>query len=108
MVAFLSGDLMFASKIKGAATSAGLGFHFGGGLPSENTSQIKFVLLDLATRSSLTDKIIAMVEEKCPGAKTIAFGPHVDTEKLEAAKQAGIQHVLSRSQLVHALPTMFS
>ncbi len=40
-------------------------------------------------------------------ARTIAFGPHVHTAKLDAARAAGIGRVMSRGQFVSGLATHF-
>jgi len=40
-------------------------------------------------------------------ARSIAFGPHVHTAKLEAARAAGIGRVMSRGQFVSGLTTHF-
>lgn len=107
VVVFLSGDLMFASRVKAAAESAGLVFQFSGNLPEENTDSIRFVVLDLATRSGLTAEIVGQCEQRCPQAELIAYGPHVQVAKLTAAKEAGIPIVLTRGQFDQRLPTLF-
>ena len=107
-IVFLSGDLMFASRVQGAAEASGFEFHFGGSLP-ETESQIEFVVVDLATRSGVLDGgLVGACREKCPGAKLIAFGPHVQVAKLEKARAAGIQTVLTRGQFDRSLGTLFS
>lgn len=107
MVVFLSGDLMFASRVQGAAERAGLGFQFSGSLPDSDTESIRFVVLDLATRSSLTSEIVGQCDAKCPQARLIAYGPHVQVSKLNAAKEAGISPVMTRGQFDRELGTLF-
>ena len=107
-VVFLSGDLMFASRVKGAAENAGLSFSLSGKLPDEEPEQIRFVILDLSTMSKLTDSIVGQCAESCPGAVLIAYGPHVQVAKLDAARAAGIERVLTRGQFDHQLATLFS
>ncbi len=109
-VLFLSGDLMFASRVRGAAENAGLSFSLIGRLPDagDQAEAIRFVVLDLATMSKLTDGLVADCAEKCPGASVIAYGPHVQVSKLDAARAAGIENVLTRGQFDHQLPTLFS
>ena len=107
IVAFLSGDLIFASKIKGAAQAAGFDFYFGGNLPAEGTESIRYVVLDLATRSGLTDKLVGQCNEACPDAELIAFGPHVDVTAMNAAKEAGIPTVLTRGQFDANMSSLF-
>jgi hypothetical protein len=98
---------MFASRVKAAAETAGFDFHFGGSLPAENTDSIKYVVLDLSTRSGLTSEIVSQCAERCPQAKLIAYAPHVQTTKLSAAREAGIPTVLTRGQFDSKLTTLF-
>lgn len=106
-VVFLSGDLMFASRVKAAAEQAALAFHFGGSLPESGTDSIRFVVLDLATRSGLTSEIAGQCAVRCPQARLIAYGPHVQVSKLNAAREAGITVVMTRGQFDRELATLF-
>ena len=107
-VAFLSGDLMFASRVKAAAENAGLTFWLGGALPDAgDTPPVAYVILDLATRASLTSEIAQQCEQRFPAARLIAYGPHVQIAKLKAARQAGIGTVLTRSQFDSVLGSIF-
>ena len=96
-VVFLSGDLMFASRVRGAAEAHDWDFQFSASLP-EDCEDVGCVILDLATRSGLTDSIVSDCQNRCPEAKLIAFGPHVHTERLDAARRAGISTVMTRGQ----------
>jgi hypothetical protein len=107
-VVMLSGDLMFASRVKAAAERAGLEFRFGGALPADNTDAIRFVVLDLSTRSGLTAEIAGQCAERCAEAKLIAYGPHVHVERLKAARQAGIETVLTNGQFDAGLGQLFT
>jgi hypothetical protein len=106
-VAMLTGDLMFASKVKSAAQSSDWTFVMGGNLPSENTDSIQIVILDLSTRSGLTTKIMEQCQSACPDARVIAYGPHVHVDKLKAAREAGIPHVLTNGQFDAGLSNLF-
>jgi CheY-like chemotaxis protein len=52
------------------------------------------VLVDLSAPGALT----AVEDFAQAGVRVIAFGPHVDREKLRSAKQAGADQVLARSR----------
>lgn len=106
-VVFLSGDLMFASRVSGAAKNAGLSFYFGGNFPDDETDTIRFVILDLSTRSKLVPDAPQWVADNCPDAELIAYGPHVQVAKLDAAKAAGIEKVLTRGQFDSRLASLF-
>jgi len=106
-VMMLSGDLLFCSRVKTSAESAGLKFRMGGQLPSEDTESITHVILDLSTRSGLTADIVTICQERCPNAKLIAYGPHIEVEKLRAAEEAGIGIVMSNSQFSNQMKSIF-
>jgi hypothetical protein len=53
------------------------------------------VVVDLARHADA----LADVRDAAPGAYLVAFGPHVDTGALDAARAAGADAVLPRSQL---------
>ncbi|QDT09614.1 histidine kinase [Stieleria marina] len=107
VVVFLSGDLMFASRVRGAAENAGLEFKLSGRLPEDAGGVIRYVILDLATMSKLTGDLPEQCANLCADAKVIAYGPHVQVAKLDAAKSAGIESVLTRGQFDRMLPTLF-
>ncbi|NND97289.1 MAG: histidine kinase [Pirellulaceae bacterium] len=107
-VVFLSGDLMFASRVRGAAERAGWSFALTGKLPESSAVPIRFVVLDLATMSKLTEGITEHCAANCPDAKLIAYGPHVQVAKLDAARNAGIPVVMTRGQFDSKLSTLFA
>ena len=104
-VVFLSGDLMFASRVRAAAEAAGLDFQLSGSLPEGRL--IWWVIVDLATRSGAVEGLMQRCEQVCPDAKVLAYGPHVQVGKLEKAKQAGIPVVITRGQFDRSLGSLF-
>lgn len=108
VVLFLSGDLMFASRVRAAAAVSELTFRLAGDLPGDPDEQVKFVVLDLATRSKLIPEFVKRTEAACPNAKTIAYGPHVQLQHLNAARGAGIETVLTRGQFDAKLGSLFA
>ena len=107
-VVMLSGDLIFASRVKAAAERASLAFRISGVLPDDDADLIRFVVLDLSTRSGLTSEIMSQCAERCPRAKLIAYGPHVQVDKLNTARQAGIPTVLTNGQFDSQLARLFT
>lgn len=107
-VIMLSGDLMFASRVKSAAQNAGLQFQLGGALPAGDLAAVRYVILDLSTRGGMSSAIAGQCAERCPNARLIAYGPHVHVEKLQAAREAGIGMVITNGQFNAMLSTMFS
>lgn len=97
-VFLLSGDLLFASKIRVAVEQLGGKMAMGGKLPDSDLSGLTHVILDLSTRSKLAGEIAAQCQERCPAAKVIAYGPHVQADRLQAARDGGIELVLTNNQ----------
>ena len=106
-VLMLSGDLMFSSRVKAAVQRAGKEFQLSGSLPDGDLESLAFVIVDLSTRSGVLDGIGEQCAARCPGAKLIAYGPHVQVDSLEAARQAGIQIVMTNGQFDRELQRMF-
>ena len=119
-VLFLSGDLMFASRVRGAAERAGLAFRLSGTLPDGHPGpeqppdqprfpdRPRFVVLDLATRGTLVSELVEWAAMQSPPPQVIAYGPHVQVERLRAAREAGIERVMTRSQFDSQLTMLFA
>lgn len=101
-VLFLSGDLIFASRVRAAASQHGREFQLSGSIPSEPV-EASHVIVDLSTRSKAVEGLMDACEKFCPRARVIAYGPHVQVARLKAARQAGIPTVLTRGQFDSAL-----
>ncbi|MFG0262654.1 MAG: histidine kinase [Novipirellula sp. JB048] len=108
LVLFLSGDLMFASRVRGAADRAELQFKFSGNLPAGELDSVAYVIIDLSTRSKLIPDVVDEVAARCPQAKLIAYGPHVQVSQLKAAREAGVPTVMTRGQFDAALASLFT
>ncbi|MEM9365030.1 MAG: histidine kinase [Planctomycetota bacterium] len=106
-VLFLSGDLIFASRVRSAAESAGLRFQISGQLPATEDLSILHVILDLSTRSSLLPQIVEDAASKTPRAKLIAYAPHVQTGRIAMAQDAGVPTVMTRGQFDASLQKLF-
>ena len=84
----ITSDLMDRSRISGAVD----GVEFARGAAACAGADV--VLIDLARDAAL----VAAVRAAAPGARIVAFGPHVDTELLEQAARDGADAVLPRSK----------
>ena len=49
-----------------------------------------------------------MRELSAAGVRVIAFGPHVDAESLQLARELGAEEALARSSFYHRLPEILS
>lgn len=104
----LSRDLFFTGKITGTASGIGKSIRTVGnldGLQQALTPSTRLVLLDLAI-PGISPADVARVVVALPGTRLVAFGPHVDTASLQAAKDTGFHEVLPRSRLSSALPEL--
>lgn len=99
----LVADLMFASRVRGPAPAARI-VHDGKALVSAIGTATRLVLIDLHARGAL--QVVGAAREAAPGATIVAFGSHVETEALQAARAAGADRVLARSAFVRALPSL--
>ncbi|MEZ6091572.1 MAG: histidine kinase [Pirellulaceae bacterium] len=104
----LSTDLFFASRIKGAAEAAGLEISMGKSIENATLKDdLAFVVVDLATTGSTLDQIADIVRKHSNQTRLVAFGPHVQSGRLDAARQAGFDAVLTRGQLDRHLGQLF-
>lgn len=99
----LSSDLMLCSQVAGASQRAGVevvtALSCGALLERAAATPVQLVILDLSTPGAdpgvLVPRLLALEQ---PPRAIVAFGPHVQTEKLAAAKNAGCNEVFSRGQ----------
>jgi DNA-binding NarL/FixJ family response regulator len=105
----LTDDMIFSSRITGTARSLGL-----------RVSAVKSVedlislarnhipacvIIDLSHPGLQVSELIPELKEACSSMpRMIAYGSHVDAATLHAAREAGCDVVLPRSQFVENLP----
>ena len=102
-IAALVADLMFASRIRGPAPGAKT-VHNTDGLLKVLGPRTRLVLVDLHARGAL--EAIPGIREAAPESTIVAFGSHVETDALQAARQAGADRVMARSAFVRELPAL--
>jgi DNA-binding NarL/FixJ family response regulator len=97
---FLTPDLMFSSRVLGAASAAGVGLKIvpaAANLAGSVTDDCRLVLVDLTMPGLDLNQVVMAVREKAPHARIVAFGPHVEEAMLAAAQNAGCE-VFTRGQ----------
>jgi CheY-like chemotaxis protein len=103
-------DLMFGSRIRGAAQHAGATVEFARSAAAlqEQASGADLVLLDLETRWLEVGAIIRQLKGSPATADVplVAFVSHVNAEAIDAARSAGADRVMARSAFVRELPTL--
>jgi CheY-like chemotaxis protein len=107
----LSRDLMFTVKITGTARELGREVKVAGdvdrasALIAELHPQVVFV--DLASGSLAAPEAVSRLRaEAGDDVPFVAFGSHVDTEALAAARDAGCREVMPRSKFTMQLPDL--
>ncbi|QDT89398.1 hypothetical protein [Gimesia algae] len=100
-VLVLCSDIMFSSQITGAARQ--LEYSFCTVLSTRQAAaqvddSLRQVLLVDLNQPSLNWDQLKTIHQEHPALISIAFGPHVDVEKLAAARAAGCTEVMPRSR----------
>jgi len=98
---FLSSDLMFSSRLLGAAQVLGAQLQVAAqpaALADTLTADCRLVLIDLSLDGLDLQAAIGAVRAAAPQARVVAFGAHVNEAALAAAEAAGCDQVLSRGQ----------
>lgn len=106
----LSGDLMGASRVEGAARLAGVEYSMVGSVAATvelcKSKVIALVAVDLATPGVNVGDLVEQLNQVEHTPPVIAFGPHVHGEKLQAATAAGCDAVLSRGQFMSQVDSL--
>ncbi|TWT29854.1 hypothetical protein [Blastopirellula retiformator] len=108
-IVYFTRDLLFPSKAQQAARMGGVTLQMVGS--SEQCAaavddETERVVVDLgSTTESLADLVTALKAKK-PELELIAYGPHVQTDRLAAAKTAGFR-TMSNGQLHSGMHEVF-
>jgi DNA-binding NarL/FixJ family response regulator len=93
--------MLFSSRVLGAAGKLAIGCKIvaaAAQLPAAVGPGLKLAMIDLGMPDLDLPAIVTAIRASAPGAKIVAFGPHVDVALLDRARQAGCDVVLPRSQ----------
>lgn len=98
----LTGDLMFLSRVEGAARTHGLSLESAANAEAllsrlaEQNRQL--ILVDLSAPTGDIAELVARIRAASPGGKIVAYAPHVRERLLDEAASAGCDTVLTRGQ----------
>lgn len=99
-VIFLSTDLVFSSRLAAAADRQGIALitvsSVDAALARLADGAISLVILDLSASGLRPDDAVKRLREAQPNLALVAYAPHVHEERLQAARDAGCDLVLSR------------
>jgi CheY-like chemotaxis protein len=103
----LSDDLIFSSRIAGEARAQGVTVKTARSVEAlealARQPSPRCVLLDLALAGPVIGELVRRLRDGGV-PRVVAYGSHVDTATLRAAREAGCDVVLPRSQFVEELP----
>lgn len=100
-VLLVTTDLLAGSQFAGAAQSAGATLAtVGPRKAAERAAELapRLVVLELASPLGDVAGLVAELKSAEPAPAVVAFGPHVQEAKLQAAADAGCDAVLTRGQ----------
>lgn len=104
-VILLTSDLMVVSHVQGAAARRGVAVNLAANAEQAaalaKTAEAQFVIVDLATPSLDVAALVKYCRaDESAAPRIVAFGPHVHKDRLDAARQAGCDYVMSRGQFL--------
>lgn len=108
----LVGDLIFASRIRGAGSAAGVPTvtvsESGALLDRCREARPRVILLDLDARSADVPALIRRLkaDPEIAPVPVIGFVSHVNRAAIDAAREAGADRILARSAFVRQLPAL--
>lgn len=101
-ILFISRDLIFTTKVTGTATALNVSVATKGTLGDALASagpETRLAIVDLASLLEATAEELRAFREQLPeSARLMAFGSHVDVDRLREARAAGCDPVLARSE----------
>ena len=100
-------DLFFRSKLDAAAASLNAEIFYASDLGNASRRAAEklpsVVFADLSDASFPAADTAAKIREAVPNAKLIGFASHIDLKPLRAAREAGFDQTLSRSEFTARL-----
>ena len=102
-VLYLTGDLLFSSRVSGAAANLEVPLQIVGSVGkllelAANADACRLVVIDLSMPGIDLHAAVPAIRAQLPQARIVAYGPHVHEELLKVAADAGCDEVLSRGQ----------
>lgn len=105
MILLITKDLFFVPTLRSAAQKCGLDLVTalspdGKQVLAADADSVRVCVLDLSSVTvNQMQEVVSGLRQRFPGARQIAFGPHVQERRLSAAHEAGCDSVLTRGQL---------
>ena len=112
-VLMLTADLMFSSRVNGAAATQDVEARFVASTDAlvESTAEIedlRMVILDLTTAGCDPSTIVAELRHRQTPPIIVAYAPHIQVARLDQARAAGCDRVLTRGQFDNSINTLLA
>jgi CheY-like chemotaxis protein len=108
VILLLSDDLLDASKTIANGRASGISVLQCKSLPAMIEQlvmqQVDCCIVDLQLHGLSIEKLIDAISALPAKPRVIAYGSHVDAARLQAARKAGCQQVMPRSQYFEVMP----
>ena len=105
----VSRDLFFVSKVTGTASLLGIEIRVAEDAQTAaqlaSAEPFRCIFIDLADAGLDVSKFFASLQAGLP-VTVVAFGSHVATDRLQAARDAGCTEVMPRSRFSASLPEL--
>ncbi|HLK85792.1 MAG TPA: hypothetical protein VKT27_04730 [Candidatus Binataceae bacterium] len=103
-------DLFFRSKVDAVSRAVGIEAVYAGSLNEANARCAEeapaMIFVDLADPVFPAVETAVAMRAAAPAARLIGFASHVDLKALGAAREAGFEMTLSRSEFTQRLPEL--
>ncbi len=103
-------DLFFRAKIDAVAAAVGAEVEYASSLdaitPRCAETNPSIIFADLSDPTFPASETLTQIRNAAPGARVIGFASHVDLKSLKAAREAGYDATLSRSEFTTQLPDL--
>lgn len=103
-------DLFFRSKIDAVASAIGAEVAYASDLSAATRRcgelAPRLVIIDLSDSAVAASQAAEAIRAAAPGARLIGFASHVDVKTLKAARDAGFDAALSKSEFTTQLPEL--
>ena len=109
MILLLSDDLLDTSKTTASARALGIRVHqshsVADAIKRLELNSVACCIVDLQLPQLDLPQLLAGVARQESPCRVVAYGSHVDAERLKAARQLGCYEVMPRSQFFEEMPT---
>jgi DNA-binding NarL/FixJ family response regulator len=103
-------DLFFRSKIDAVASAVGATVAYASSLDAaaSRCAELKpdLIFADLSDATFPALETIEKIRAAAPNARVVGFASHIDLKPLRAAREAGFELTLSRSEFTAQLPDL--